>query len=89
LAPGGAAYLWYLSKDLALACGGVTFVLWCVALRYGGFSRKAQRTYQDALANTNEVCEATCKLALRGGTYCPHSAIASAHILHKRAGLTP
>ena len=54
-AVGGAAYLWYLSHELALACGGVTFVLWGVALKYGGFSRKAQRTYQDALANTNEV----------------------------------
>lgn len=47
--------MWYLSKELALACGGVTCVLWAVALRYGSFSRKAQRTYQDALANTNEA----------------------------------
>ncbi len=38
-----------------MACGGVTVVLWGVALKYGSFSRKAQRTYQDALASTNEV----------------------------------
>ena len=55
LLAGGAGYLWFLSRELALSCGAVTCVLWAVALRYGGFSRKAQRTYQDALANTNEV----------------------------------
>ena len=60
LAEGGAAYLWYLSKQLALACGGVTLVLWGVALKYGSFSRKAQRTYQDALASTNEVSLSPC-----------------------------
>lgn len=30
-------------------------LLWAVALRYGAFTRKAQRAYQDGLAETNEV----------------------------------
>lgn len=30
-------------------------LLWLVALRYGAFTRKAQRAYQDGLAETNEV----------------------------------
>ncbi len=54
-AAGGAIYLWYLSKELALTCGSVTVLLWAVALRYGAFTRKAQRAYQDGLAETNQV----------------------------------
>lgn len=45
-----------LSKELALTCCSVTVLLWAVALRYGGFTRKAQRAYQDGLAETNQVC---------------------------------
>jgi hypothetical protein len=52
---GGAVYLWMLSKELALTCCSVTVLLWAVALRYGGFTRKAQRAYQDGLAETNQV----------------------------------
>ncbi|KAA6417134.1 MAG: ABC transporter B family member chloroplastic-like [Trebouxia sp. A1-2] len=52
---GGAAYLFYLSRRLAAAVAGVTALLWIVALCYGNFSRKAQRTYQDALAETNQA----------------------------------
>lgn len=52
---GGAAYLFFMSRQLATAVAGVTALLWVVALRYGNFSRKAQRTYQDALAETNQV----------------------------------
>lgn len=44
-----------MSRQLATAVAGVTAILWIVALRYGNFSRKAQRTYQDALAETNQV----------------------------------
>jgi len=55
-AAGGAAYLFYLSRKLAAAVAGVTALLWIVALCYGNFSRKAQRTYQDALAETNQAC---------------------------------
>lgn len=47
--------MWYLSKELAIACGIVTIISWAVALRYGAFTRTAQRLYQDSLANTNEV----------------------------------
>lgn len=50
-----------MSKKLATACAGITAVLWLIALRYGNFSRKAQRTYQDALAETNQ---ASCGQAL-------------------------
>lgn len=56
LCVGGAAYLFVMSRKLATACACITAVLWLVALRYGNFSRKAQRTYQDALAETNQVC---------------------------------
>ena len=52
---GGAAYLFFMSRQLATAVAGVTALLWIVALRYGNFSRKAQRTYQDAPAETNQV----------------------------------
>ena len=52
---GGAVYLFFMSRQLATAVAGVTALLWIVALRYGNFSRKAQRTYQDALAETNQV----------------------------------
>ena len=52
---GGAVYLFFMSRRLATAVAGVTALLWIVALRYGNFSRKAQRTYQDALAETNQV----------------------------------
>jgi len=55
-AAGGAAYLFYLSRKLAAAVAGVTALLWIVALCYGNFTRKAQRTYQDALAETNQAC---------------------------------
>lgn len=48
--------MWYLSKELALTCGSVTVLLWAVALRYGSYTRKAQRAYQDRLAETNQVC---------------------------------
>ena len=44
-----------MSRQLATAVASVTALLWIVALRYGNFSRKAQRTYQDALAETNQV----------------------------------
>ena len=59
-AAGGAAYLFFMSRQLATAVAGVTALLWIVALRYGNFSRKAQRTYQDALAETNQVCCSSC-----------------------------
>ena len=49
-------YLYILSRELALTCFSVTVLLWLVALRYGAFTRKAQRAYQDGLAETNEVC---------------------------------
>ena len=52
---GGAAYLIYLSRPLALTCGALCAVLWGVALRYGAFQRKSQRAYQAELANTNQV----------------------------------
>ena len=52
---GGAVYLFFMSRKLATAVAGVTALLWIVALRYGNFSRQAQRTYQDALAETNQV----------------------------------
>lgn len=52
---GGAVYLFFMSRQLATAVAGVTALLWIVALRYGNFSRQAQRTYQDALAETNQV----------------------------------
>ena len=52
---GGAVYLYVLSRELALTCFSVTVLLWLVALRYGAFTRKAQRAYQDGLAETNEV----------------------------------
>lgn len=52
---GGAIYLYILSRELALTCFSVTLLLWLVALRYGAFTRKAQRAYQDGLAETNEV----------------------------------
>ena len=48
-------YLYILSRELALTCFSVTVLLWLVALRYGAFTRKAQRAYQDGLAETNEV----------------------------------
>ena len=54
-AAGGAIYLYILSRELALTCFSVTVLLWAVALRYGAFTRKAQRAYQDGLAETNEV----------------------------------
>ncbi|CAL8468057.1 g7596 [Coccomyxa elongata] len=60
---GGAVYLWMLSKELALTCGSVTVLLWAVALRYGSFTRKAQRAYQDGLAETNQVAEEVFLLA--------------------------
>lgn len=56
-AVGGAVYLFFMSRQLATAVAGVTALLWIVALRYGNFSRQAQRTYQDALAETNQVAE--------------------------------
>ena len=68
---GGAVYLWYLSQKLALACGGVTVLLWAIALRYGAFTRKAQRSYQDALASTNEACPS-------------QQALHTVHVLHPR-----
>ena len=51
--------MFYMSSRLATACAAVTALLWIVALRYGNFSRKAQRTYQDALAETNQVSSVT------------------------------
>ena len=45
----------YLSRPLALTCGALCTLLWCVALRYGAFQRKSQRAYQAELANTNQV----------------------------------
>ena len=61
---GGAVYLWMLSKELALTCGSVTVLLWAVAIRYGAFTRKAQRAYQDGLAETNQVIHPLCSLQL-------------------------
>ena len=61
-AAGGAIYLYILSRELALTCFSVTVLLWAVALRYGAFTRKAQRAYQDGLAETNEVQPADCLL---------------------------
>eukprot|EP00891_Asterochloris_glomerata_P008581 jgi/Astpho2/8581/e_gw1.00126.12.1_t len=52
---GGTVYLFYLSRGLASACLGVTAILWAVALRFGAFSRRTARTYQDALAETNQA----------------------------------
>jgi hypothetical protein len=52
---GGGIYLVVLSRELALACAASTAVLWLVALRFGGYSRRAQRSYQDTLADTNQV----------------------------------
>ena len=52
---GGAAYLIYLSRSLALTCGGLLALLALVALRYGSFQRDSQRAYQNELANTNQV----------------------------------
>lgn len=40
---------------MALACAAVSGALWCVALFYGGFTRRAQRIYQDALAESNSA----------------------------------
>lgn len=51
-------YLFVMSRKLATACAGVTALLWLVALAYGNFSRQAQRTYQDALAGTNQASPA-------------------------------
>ena len=48
-------YLWHLSRELALTCGSVTVLLWAAALRYGAFTRRAQRAYQDGLAETNQA----------------------------------
>ena len=48
-------YLFHLSRRLAWTCVGVTAALWLVAIQYGAFSRKSQRAYQDALADTNQV----------------------------------
>ena len=50
---GGGLYLWSLSPRMALACAGVSALLWTVALFYGQFTRRAQRIYQDALAESN------------------------------------
>lgn len=55
--------MWYLSKELALTCGSVTVLLWAVALRYGSYTRKAQRAYQDRLAETNQVCTGTLSVS--------------------------
>lgn len=44
-----------LSPRMALACAGVSAVLWGVALYYGSFTRRAQRIYQDALAESNSA----------------------------------
>lgn len=55
---GGAAYLWMLSPRMALACLGVSVALWTVALFYGSFTRRAQRIYQDALADSNSAAGA-------------------------------
>ena len=52
---GGALYLWHLSRELALTCGSVTLLLWAAALKYGAFTRRAQRAYQDGLAETNQA----------------------------------
>ncbi|KAK9812558.1 hypothetical protein WJX73_008602 [Symbiochloris irregularis] len=54
---GGAIYLTWLSRDLALACLVMTTVLWGVALRHGAFTRRAQRAYMNKLADTNQVAQ--------------------------------
>ena len=59
-----------MSRKLATACACITALLWLVALRYGNFSRKAQRTYQDALAETNQVRSRV--LLIWHGPDCPH-----------------
>ena len=48
-------YLTWLSRELALACLGMTVLLWGVALRHGSFSRRAQRAYMNKLADTNQA----------------------------------
>lgn len=55
MAAGGAAYLIYLSRSLAVTCGAILVLLALVALRYGAFQRSSQRAYQNELANTNQV----------------------------------
>ena len=52
---GGGVYLFLLSRELFAACVASTLVLWAVALRFGSYSRRAQRAYQDTLADTNQV----------------------------------
>lgn len=40
----------------------VTVLLWCVTARYGAFSRRSMKAYQDRLAETNQVAEETLSL---------------------------
>lgn len=53
----GGVYLFIVSKELALACGGVLVLLWAATVRYGQYSRRTQRTAQDVLADSNQVAE--------------------------------
>lgn len=69
-----------MSRKLATAVAGVTALLWIVALRYGNFSRKAQRTYQDALAETNQVRVAKLNEQYLGAGLPQHSLQVSGHI---------
>ncbi len=45
--PGGACYLCYLCPPLAATTITVTVLLWTVTSRYGAFSRRCMKAYQD------------------------------------------
>eukprot|EP00884_Botryococcus_braunii_P008726 jgi/Botrbrau1/17855/Bobra.0127s0095.1 len=60
---GGLVYLSYMNPQLAAATGGVSIVLCYFAGWYGKFARKMQRSYQDALADTNQVADQAFSLA--------------------------
>ena len=54
---GAGVYLWQLSPPMAATTAGVATALTAVAVAYGAFTRRAQRTYQDALAASNSAAE--------------------------------
>lgn len=60
--PGGACYLCYLCPPLAATTITVTVLLWTVTARYGAFSRRCMKAYQDRLAETNQVAEEALSL---------------------------
>ena len=73
-------YLYILSRELALTCFSVTVLLWLVALRYGAFTRKAQRAYQDGLAETNEVL---IRCSIVSHWCCLHQSGFATYVLNK------